>query len=280
MASAKVVTGVNGKGRPREAPSAASPTPSARPSPGGRPTGRRPTGRRGWWPPSRRERRSGHGGGPAPAAAAPSRPAAAVPPAPPARKLPSLESLKPPSAKSVGASVGKYAVKQAGKAIGKAAADRVGKAIEVIEVLEKVVAAASSEPAAKPDLTPSGPGGGQHGAGHGRPGVSRRPAADRRGRGRSRRRSPGHAGLGPQVRTGPTGRRRPRVKPPRADAAAPAEDAAVERRWKRRRRGRGSGDRGPRSSTEAAVSRARHRSPRSVDEPARSARPARPSTRD
>lgn len=100
----------------------------------------------------------GMGGGPATVAAAPSRPMASRPAAAAARKLPSLESLKPPSAKSVGASVGKYAVKQAGKAIGKAAADRVGKAIEVIETLEKVVAAASSESAAKPDLTPSGPG--------------------------------------------------------------------------------------------------------------------------
>jgi hypothetical protein len=104
------------------------------------------------------------GGGPATVSVSPSRPAPSARPvssrpAPaPARKLPSLESLKPPSAKSVGASVGRYAVKQAGKAIGKAAADRVGKAIEVIEVLEKVVAAASSEPAARPDLTPSGPG--------------------------------------------------------------------------------------------------------------------------
>ncbi len=98
---------------------------------------------------------------PAPAApaiaAAPARPA----PAPaPARRLPSLDQLRPPSAKSVGASVGKYAVKQAGKAITKAAADRVGKAIEVIEVLEKVVASAAAESAAKPDLTPSGPGAG------------------------------------------------------------------------------------------------------------------------
>ncbi len=94
---------------------------------------------------------------PAPGASA----TAALPPRPapaPARKLPSLEQLRPPSAKSVGASVGKYAVKQAGKAIGKAAADRVGKAIEVIEVLEKVVASAAAESAAKPDLTPSGPG--------------------------------------------------------------------------------------------------------------------------
>ena len=85
--------------------------------------------------------------------AAPPRPA----PAPP-RRLPTLESLRPPSAKAVGVSVGKYAVKQAGRAIGKAAADRVGKAIEVIEVLEKVVASASSQAASKPDTTPSGPG--------------------------------------------------------------------------------------------------------------------------
>ncbi|MEA2828637.1 MAG: hypothetical protein QOG43_3076 [Actinomycetota bacterium] len=86
-------------------------------------------------------------------AAAPPRPITAAP-----RKLPSLDQLRPPSAKSVGASMGKYAFKQAGKAIGKVAADRVGKAIEVIEVLEKVVASASSESAAKPDTTPSGPG--------------------------------------------------------------------------------------------------------------------------
>jgi hypothetical protein len=84
---------------------------------------------------------------------APPRPA----PAPP-RKLPSLDQLRPPSAKSVGASMGKYAVKQAGRAVGKVAADRVGKVIEVIEVLEKVVASASQEAAAKPDTTPSGPG--------------------------------------------------------------------------------------------------------------------------
>lgn len=86
-------------------------------------------------------------------AAAPPRPAPVVP-----RKLPSLDQLRPPSAKSVGASMGKYAVKQAAKAVGKVAADRVGKVIEVIEVLEKVVASASQEAAAKPDTTPSGPG--------------------------------------------------------------------------------------------------------------------------
>ena len=96
----------------------------------------------------------------APRAAA-ARPAASRPAAAPSagRRLPTLESLRPPSAKAVGASVGKYAVKQAGKAIGKAAADRVGKAIEVIETLEKVVAAATQDAAAsRPDMTPSGPG--------------------------------------------------------------------------------------------------------------------------
>lgn len=87
-------------------------------------------------------------------APAPARPAVAA-----ARKLPSLglDQLKPPSAKAVGATVGKYAAKQAGKALGKATAERVGKAIEVIETLEKVMATAS-EPVAKPDMTPSGPG--------------------------------------------------------------------------------------------------------------------------
>jgi hypothetical protein len=72
------------------------------------------------------------------------------------RKVASLAPLKQVSAKSVSASVGKFAVKRAGMAIGKVAADRVGKAIEVIEVLEKVVAAAS-ETAPPPDLTPMAP---------------------------------------------------------------------------------------------------------------------------
>ena len=74
---------------------------------------------------------------------------------------------------------GKYAVKQAGKAIGKAAADRVGKAIEVIEVLEKVVASASQEAAAKPDITPSGPGAAVN-RGAGRGPARRRPSRPHR----------------------------------------------------------------------------------------------------
>jgi len=86
------------------------------------------------------------------------RPPASTRPTPTApRKLPSLVPRNPVSAQTVAASVGKFAVKRAGKAIGKVAAERVGKAIEVIEVLEKVVASVS-QPSPTPDMTFTGPG--------------------------------------------------------------------------------------------------------------------------
>ncbi len=90
------------------------------------------------------------GGGSHPSA--PPRPAPAMP-----RKPPPVAPRKPVSAKSVGATMGKYAVKRAGKVIGNVAAERVGKAIEVIEVLEKVIASATESTPAH-DMTPAGPG--------------------------------------------------------------------------------------------------------------------------
>jgi hypothetical protein len=84
--------------------------------------------------------------------AAPTRPTPTAP-----RKVPNLVPKNPVSAKTVGASMGKYAVKRVGKVVGKVAADRMGKVIEVIEVLEQVVASVS-EPATKPEITITGPG--------------------------------------------------------------------------------------------------------------------------
>ncbi|MEA2717214.1 MAG: hypothetical protein QOI99_1531 [Actinomycetota bacterium] len=73
------------------------------------------------------------------------------------RKAPAPAPRPPVSAKSVGTTVGKYAVKRVGKVVGKVAADRIGKALEVVEVLESLVASVS-EPATKPDMTLAGPG--------------------------------------------------------------------------------------------------------------------------
>ena len=169
---------------------------------------------------------------PAPGAGTVSRPAPSTRPAPTGpRKLPNLIPKNPVSAQSVAASVGKFAVKRAGKAIGKVAADRVGKAIEVIEVLEKVVASVS-EPATSPDLTSTGPGATMPppvaaaviASVPARPGPAKDPSAGEDATPRGTLVSVRKFERGPRVVVGPTVRQDP---PPAAEAedASPAAEA-------------------------------------------------------
>ncbi len=205
--------------------------------------GRRPTGRpwvvaptaggTAWASPRRPARRA--------------RPVRRPPPAPGAPgKLPTSSRSSRRRPRRSAPRVGKYAVKQAGKAIGKAAADRVGKAIEVIEVLEKVVASVVRVVGqARPD-TAAGPGVGGR-----RPPVAAdlrrrpaRPAAPKPRRPAPRPRRPGRAkprGTLVSVRKferGPTGRGRARRSTaadagPRPRAAARSRPAGGVERGRR-----------------------------------------------